>query len=111
MIEATDLKIGQFVAFDDPPELVRDRQEWIREGLPTTLFTGHPGIITDDSPQHVLVDWCGLEDMYISFATGFSADYPDGPMRGLTLLSEQEYQERKRRILASQPPVPPPTIS
>ncbi len=111
MIKATDIKVGQFVEFDDPPELVRDRQEWIRDGLPTMLYTGHPGVVTDDTPQHVLVDWCGLEDMYISFATGFSTDHVDGPVRGLDLISEQEYQSRRTRLLAGQLPILPPASS
>ena len=60
------------------------------------LLPGHPGTISDPTYQHVLVDWCGLEDEPASFGVGSSPD-DQGVYRALGLLTEEEYQRALQR--------------
>lgn len=60
------------------------------------LLPGHPGTITDPTYQHVLVDWCGLEDEPASFGVGSGPDN-HGVFRALGVLTEVEYQRALRR--------------
>lgn len=108
VIPADQIIEGQFVENLLPTELIRDDLAFKREGLPDDLYFGHPGVITDATAQHVLVDWVGLEDMYISFATGTSAFYMGGPIHVLAVLSPEEYQERSERIRQGKPPLTEP---
>lgn len=106
VIPSDQITVGRFVENLQPTEVVRDDAAFKREGLPDMLYTGHPGVITDATPQHILVDWVGLEDMYISFATGSSVDYIGGPVHGLAVIAEEEYQLRSERIRKGQAPLP-----
>lgn len=106
MIPSKQIVVGQFVENLMPTELIRDDPAFKRDGLPDDLYAGHPGVITDATSQHVLVDWVGLEDMYISFATGTSVYYMGGPIHGMSVISEAEYTQRSERIRRGQSPLP-----
>lgn len=106
MIPSKQIVVGQFVENLLPTELIRDDPAFKRDGLPDDLYAGHPGVITDSTPQHVLVDWVGLEDMYISFATGTSVSYMGGALYGMAVISEDEYAQRSARIRMGLPPLP-----
>lgn len=66
------------------------------------LWQGHPGVIAEPVPQHVLVTWVGLEDAVASFVLGFSSN--DQGFYGLGILSAAEYESRRQRILAGGSP-------
>lgn len=106
VIPSKQIVVGKFVENLLPTELIRDDPAFKRNGLPDDLFAGHPGVITDATPQHVLVDWVGLEDMYISFATGTSVYYLGGSLHGMAVISEDEYTRRSARIQEGLPPLP-----
>lgn len=66
------------------------------------LWHGHPGVISEPVPQHVQVTWVGLEDAVASFALGFSCN--DQGEYGLGVLSADEYERRRSRLLDGRPP-------
>ena len=66
------------------------------------LWHGHPGVIWDPTMQHVQVRWAGLEDAAVSFGVGYSCN--DCGLYGLGILTAEEYEERRRRVLAGKPP-------
>lgn len=106
MIPSRQIVIGQFVENLLPTELIRHDSAFKHDGSPDDLYAGHPGVITDATPQHVLVDWVGLEDMYISFATGTSVYYIGGSLHTMAVISEEEYTQRSARIRMGQSPLP-----
>ncbi|WP_157437235.1 hypothetical protein [Actinoplanes subtropicus] len=67
------------------------------------MWHGHPGVISEPVPQHVLVTWVGLEEAVASFAVGFSCD-DHGAYCGLGVLSAQDYEARRTRILDGKSP-------
>ncbi|MET3429770.1 hypothetical protein BJ973_008982 [Actinoplanes tereljensis] len=67
------------------------------------LWRGHPGVISEPMPQHVLVTWVGLEEAVVSFAIGFGCD-DHGYYPGLGVISGREYETRRTRILDGKPP-------
>ncbi|MCO8274000.1 hypothetical protein M1L60_25705 [Actinoplanes sp. TRM 88003] len=67
------------------------------------LWRGHPGVISEPIPQHVLVTWAGLEETVSSFLIGFSCD-DLGLFHGLGVISAEEYETRRARVLAGQAP-------
>jgi hypothetical protein len=67
------------------------------------LWHGHPGVVSEPVPQHVLVTWVGLEEAVVSFAVGFSCD-DEGSYGGLGVLSAQEYETRRSRVLKGKSP-------
>lgn len=74
-VNAGDVRAGLHVtaAFDGstlpPMELTR------ADGTVAPFRHGHPGVVRDCSmPEHVLVDWEGLEDAPISIGVGFAMD-------------------------------------
>lgn len=101
----SDLVAGQPVVFDG---------EDITAGFfgPNALFDalrrGHPGRIRDPTPQHIMVDWVGLEDEPMSFAFGFvnerrSQSDVVGSVRGLRRISEHEYGRRAAMFTGGPP--------
>jgi len=72
------------------------------EGAPQApegwLRHGHPGRVTDGSPQDVFVDWFGLEEQDVS--RRMSYDLPS-----LHEISEQEYGRRVDRVRRGLPPI------
>lgn len=62
------------------------------------LRHGHPGRITDPSPQDVFVEWFGLEDKGAS--RWICYDY-----EGLAELEEAEYERRCQRLQQGLPPI------
>jgi len=73
------------------------------EPLCDRMWHGHPGVISEPVPQHVPVTWVGLEEAVASFAVGFSCD-DQGSYRALGVLSAQDYETRRTRILDGKPP-------
>ena len=73
------------------------------EPLCDRLWQGHPGVISEPVPQHVLITWVGLEEAVASFAVGFSCD-DQGRYGGLGVLAAHEYETRRSRILDSRSP-------
>lgn len=67
------------------------------------LWHRHPGVISEPVPQHVLVSWVGLEEAVASFAVGFGCD-ERGSYAGLGVLSAEEYETRRIRILDGKSP-------
>lgn len=63
-----------------------------------SLRPGHPGRIFDPSPQHIRVNWFGLEGEPVSFATGFTRDDSGISVPGLAWSDETEYAELARAI-------------
>lgn len=106
MIPPEQIVVGQFVENLLPTEPIRDNPAFKCDGLPDDLYAGHPGVITDSTPQHMLVDWVGLEDMYISFATGTSVYYMGGSLHGMAVITEGDYAHRSERIRMRLPPLP-----
>lgn len=62
------------------------------------LLPGHPGRISDDTPQDVGVTWSGLGEKPVSSLYTYSFE-------GLGELTEQEYFDRVERIRQGLPPV------
>ena len=96
------LREGQKVAFNSGECCETD--SFTPDGQPKVLYSGHPGVITDPPPQHILVDWFGLEDDVWSFAFGFTAMGTDLPIVGLTAIGEDEYSARCKAIEQGNPP-------
>lgn len=102
-LDVSDLVSGQYVAYAGP-----DSSEGIfrPDSAIKVLKRGHPGVIHDAAPQHVRVEWVGLEDEPASFADGFCC----GPLQheartdigvlGLVEISHREYA-RLASILAA----------
>lgn len=70
---------------------------------PSTLRRGHPGRIVDPTPQHITVEWVGLENEPVSFAFGFVRERPARPgpsgwVPGLAAISEETYEELSRQV-------------
>lgn len=66
--------------------------------VPKVLRADHPGRIFDPSPQHIRVEWFGLEDEPVSFASGFTRERPTrsgetGYVPGLAKIDEEEYEQ------------------
>lgn len=105
-ILGSELVAGQPVAYDGP-----DVVEAVHGTQPPldALRAGHPGRIRDGTPQHIMVDWVGLEDQPISFASGFVNERrhnsdDTGSVSGLLLLTEDEYERRAAVIRAGGAP-------
>jgi hypothetical protein len=66
------------------------------------MYPGHPGRIWRPEVHHVQVSWVGLEEEPASYAVGFSSDsvQDDGTYPGLGLLTEAEFDRRKKAITA-----------
>lgn len=73
------------------------------EPLCDRIWYDHPGVISEPVPQHVLVSRVGLEEAVASFAVGFSCD-DHGSYRGLGVLSAQDSETRRTRILDGKSP-------
>ncbi len=101
MLAASMIVRGQLVA--SLGEDVEAR-EVPRPGYPSVLFYGHPGRITDPTPQHIIVDWVGIEDTPFSWANGESVESIGGPCLSLEPLTADEYVVRKERIMRGQRP-------
>ena len=91
---------GQPVVYTGP-----DSAEGIygASATPRVLRTGHPGRIVDPTPQHIRVEWVGLENEPVSFAAGFVRERPDRPgpsgwVPGLAAISEETYVELARTV-------------
>lgn len=91
---------GQLVAYTGP-----DSAEGIYSSStePRVLRGGHLGRIVDLTPQHIRVEWVGLENEPVSFATGFVRERPDRPgpsgwVPGLAAISEELYEELSREV-------------
>ncbi|WP_139204034.1 hypothetical protein [Rhodococcoides kroppenstedtii] len=98
------LKVGQPVEYTGP----EDSNGILASAPPLhVLHVGHPGRIRDPTPQHVMVDWVGLEHEVVSYAAGFVnerrfEDDQFGSVKGLQLLSEAEYVRRSARVTSEQ---------
>jgi hypothetical protein len=106
VLDISQLSAGLFVEYLGPTESgpgVTMVHAGDAEPLCDRLWHGHPGVISEPVPQHVLVTWVGLEEAVASFAVGFSCD-DEGSYRGLGVLSAQDYETRRTRILDGKPP-------
>src|SRR3954453_10792742 len=101
VLNISRLSAGLFVEYLGPTECGPD-VTMVGAGyavpLCDRLWRGHPGVVYEPVPQHVRVTWVGLEEAVVSFAVGFSCD-DHGLYGGLGVLSAQEYQTRRSRIL------------
>ncbi|MEU4563425.1 hypothetical protein AB0F72_34025 [Actinoplanes sp. NPDC023936] len=106
VLDVSQLSVGLFVEYLGPTESGPDVtmvHAGDAEPLCDRLWHGHPGVISEPAPQHVLVSWVGLEEAVASFAVGFSCD-DQGYYRGLGVLSAQDHETRRTRILDGKPP-------
>ena len=106
VLNISELSAGLFVEYLGPTESGPDVMmvhAGDAEPLCDRMWHGHPGTISEPVPQHVLVTWVGLEEAVASFAVGFSCD-DQGSYRGLGVLSAQEYEKRRTRILDGRSP-------
>jgi hypothetical protein len=106
VLHISQLSAGVFVEYLGPTESgsqVTMVHTGDAEPLCDRLWQGHPGVISEPVPQHVLVTWVGLEEAVASFAAGFSCD-DQGFYPGLGVLSTQDYESRRTRILGGKPP-------
>jgi hypothetical protein len=84
------------LAMDLPVEwLGEDNEPNADEGY---LRRGHPGRITDPSPQDVFVEWAGLEDRGVSQWLCYD-------LEALGELDEPEYERRAERCREGLPPL------
>lgn len=101
VLDMSRLSAGLFVEFLGPTESGAD-VTLVAAGsaapLCDRLWHGHPGVIAEPVPQHVLVTWVGLEEAVASFAVGFGCD-DRGSYAGLGVLSAEEYETRRTRVL------------
>ena len=106
VLDISQLSAGLFVEYLGPtengPDVTMVHAE-DAEPLCDRLWHGHPGVISEPMPQHVLVTWVGLEEAVASFAVGFSCD-DQGSYRGLGVLSALEYETRRTRTLYGKSP-------
>ncbi|WP_338891934.1 hypothetical protein [Rhodococcus sovatensis] len=105
-LDVSDLVAGQYVAYSGP-----DSSQGIYNPNSTikVLRRGHPGIIYDATPQHVRVEWAGLEEEPASFADGFCCeplqhgDRTDVGVPGLVKVSHDDYARLAARFAAGPP--------
>lgn len=97
------LAVGVFVEYLDGTSTA-DSVTYMEAPPPQSdrLWHGHPGIVREAVVQHVLVDWAGLEQVSASLWVGYSCDYHG--VYGLGVLTADEYERRRRRVLAGEPP-------
>ena len=79
-----------------PVEYLNEDDE--HDALEGHLRLGHPGRITDPSPQDVFVEWFGLE--HAGASRWVCYDY-----QGLGELDEAEYERRCERLRRGLPPL------
>ncbi|MEV4349825.1 SHOCT domain-containing protein [Actinoplanes sp. NPDC049596] len=106
VLDLSHLSAGLFVEYLGPTEGGPDVTTvgaGDAEPLCDRLWHGHPGVVSEPAQQHVLVTWVGLEDTVASFAVGFSCD-EQGSYAGLGILSAEEYERRRARILDGKSP-------
>ncbi|WP_213013138.1 hypothetical protein [Paractinoplanes toevensis] len=105
-LDISQLSAGLFVEYLGPTESGPDVtlvHAGDAEPRCDRLWRGHPGVISEPMPQHVLVTWVGLEDAVVSFAVGFSCD-DQGSCPGLGVISAHDYETRRTRILDGKSP-------
>ncbi|MCZ2404764.1 hypothetical protein IV498_16665 [Paenarthrobacter sp. Z7-10] len=105
ILPANLIVVGQAVAHRIPGDIALEPDE-VQSGHPAFLYHGHPGHITDPTPQHILVDWAGLEESPWSYAYGISVPILGGPCDGLTAISEAEFRRRAQRLADGLAPTP-----
>ncbi|WP_143546739.1 hypothetical protein [Rhodococcus sp. 06-235-1A] len=101
-IKLSDLVAGLPVEYDGPDTDIAIIDE---SSFPRVLSSGHPGLVRDPTPQHIMVDWVCLEHEPISYASGFVADGCEaeekGVVPGLRKLTIVEYQRRAAAMRAA----------
>ncbi|GAB3078959.1 hypothetical protein GCM10027053_49110 [Intrasporangium mesophilum] len=91
-----DLAVGTRVLYNGPEES-GDVLDERRRAEGRVLIEHHPGTIrVAAEPQHVLVDFLGLEDEPVSWAVGFGYDETTGLYPGLLIPDDADWEAAVR---------------